>query len=68
MICLKRMTMSNKTPWENIKTPKSDLSVRQVRASGDIPLYWGKDSFGQSVFIVELEGTMLIFLRKISSR
>lgn len=64
MICLKRMTMSNKTPWENIKTPKSDLSVRQVRASGDIPLYWGKDSFGQSVFIVELEGDHVDIFKK----
>ena len=28
------------TPWDEIKTPQNDLSVRKVRTNG-LPLYWG---------------------------
>ncbi|PCJ22648.1 MAG: hypothetical protein COA96_13750 [SAR86 cluster bacterium] len=48
--------MSNISPWDDIKTPKDDLSVRQIKESKHLPLYWGKDSAGHCVFIVELEG------------
>ncbi len=48
--------MNKRTPWDNIKTPQADLSVRQIKDSRTLPLYWGKDSTGHCVFIVELEG------------
>ncbi len=48
--------MSKSTPWDDIKTPKNDLSVRQIKEGKKIPLYWGKDTAGHCVFVVELEG------------
>ncbi len=48
--------MSQNTPWDDIKTPKDDLSVRQIKDSKNLPLYWGKDATGHCIFIVELEG------------
>lgn len=46
--------MSKSQPWGDIKTPKEDLSVRQIKDSKTLPLYWGKDAHGHCVFIFEL--------------
>jgi P2-related tail formation protein len=46
--------MINNRPWDDIKTPQDDLSVRQIKSNNTLPLYWGKDSFGRCVFILEL--------------
>lgn len=46
--------MSKSQPWDDIKTPKEDLSVRQIKESKTLPLYWGKDAHGHCVFIFEL--------------
>ena len=48
--------MSNKAPWDEMKTPSSDYTVRYVTAQGDVTLCWGKDIQGQCLFIVQLEG------------
>ncbi|WP_158020634.1 PD-(D/E)XK motif protein [Salinivibrio sharmensis] len=48
------MRTNNYRPWDDIKTPIRDLSVRQVRSSKYLPLYWGKDSIGHCVFIYEM--------------
>ncbi|WP_392566808.1 PD-(D/E)XK motif protein [Utexia brackfieldae] len=48
--------MMNKTlPWHDIKTPKDEFSVRQIRQSKNLPLYWGKDAEGHCLFIFEIE-------------
>ena len=49
-----RMMMSKTNPWNDIKTPAEDLSVRQIKISKHLPLYWGKDSNGHCVFIYEM--------------
>lgn len=46
--------MSKTNPWNDIKTPVEDLSVRQIKISRHLPLYWGKDSSGHCVFIYEM--------------
>jgi len=46
--------MNRFSPWEDIKTPSEDLSVRLIRESKHLPLYWGKDSSGHCVFIYEM--------------
>lgn len=46
--------MSKSQPWDDIKTPKEDLSVRQIKESKTLPLYWGKNAHGHCVFIFEL--------------
>lgn len=46
--------MSKTNPWNDIKKPAEDLSVRQIKVSKHLPLYWGKDSCGHCVFIYEM--------------
>jgi len=48
--------MNKKNPWSEIQAPKNDLSVRQIKESERLPLYWGKDHVGHCVFVIELEG------------
>lgn len=48
--------MTSKVPWDEIREPAVDYNVRLVPGSGNIPLYWAKDSEGHCLFIVELEG------------
>ena len=46
--------MNRFRPWDDIKTPSEDLSVRKIRESRHLPLYWGKDSSGHCIFIYEM--------------
>lgn len=48
--------MNKKTPWDNIKTPQDDLTVRPIRGPIHLPLYWGKDVSGHCIFVLELKG------------
>lgn len=63
-----RMMMSNVKPWDDIKTPTEDLSVRQIKGSKYLPLYWGKDSIGHCVFIYEMieDGTEIFQKNQVS--
>lgn len=65
----KMMIMMSKTnPWSDIKTPAEDLSVRQIKISKHLPLYWGKDSSGHCVFIYEMsEDGAAIFQKNMVS-
>jgi len=47
---------TNLTPWDDIETPGADYNVRLTANSKQIPLYWGRDSEGHCLFIVELAG------------
>lgn len=47
---------SSKAPWDEMKTPDSDYTVRYVTSQGDVSLCWGKDIHGQCLFIVQLSG------------
>ncbi len=49
--------MSNKViPWDDIRQPDKDYNVRLVPGGGLIPLYWGRDSDGRCLLIIELDG------------
>jgi hypothetical protein len=47
---------SSKAPWDEMKTPDSDYTVRYVTAPGDVTLCWGKDVQGRCLFMVQFEG------------
>lgn len=40
-------------PWDAINAPNDDISVRQIECGGTLPLYWGRDSLGRCIFMVE---------------
>ena len=49
--------MTNKAmPWDEIRLPVADYNVRLLAGTGSIPLYWGKDTAGHCLFIIELQG------------
>lgn len=62
------MTTNRYRPWDDINTPTEDLSVRQIKSSKHLPLYWGKDSSGHCVFIYEIsaDGTEIVQKNMVS--
>lgn len=49
--------MTNRmTPWDEIKSPGTDYNVRLIKSTNALALFWGKDTDGHCLFIVELEG------------
>lgn len=47
---------NSKAPWDEMKTPESDYTVRYITAPSDVALCWGKDVQGQCLFIAQLAG------------
>ena len=56
--------MTKESPWSAIKTPKHDYNVRKIPETTWISLYWGKDTAGRCLFIVELEGDQTELFRR----
>ncbi|MCV3286873.1 PD-(D/E)XK motif protein [Aeromonas media] len=56
--------MSNTSPWDEIATPSSDFNVRQVAVKTAVPCFWGRDSSGACLFIVELKGDHVAHYRR----
>ena len=48
--------MGKASPWTDIETPGQDYNVRKISGTKGIPLYWGRDSVGHCLFIMELSG------------
>jgi hypothetical protein len=48
--------MIDSSPWHGIDVPRKDFNVRQVALETFVPCYWGRDSDGAYLFIVELVG------------
>ena len=48
--------MTSHLPWDDIGVPTRDYTVRKVAAVGEIPLFWGRDTSGHCLLIIELEG------------
>ncbi len=48
--------MTKVSPWADIVTPGKDYNVRKIPETKEIPLYWGRDSVGHCLFIMELSG------------
>ncbi|MBS7706710.1 PD-(D/E)XK motif protein [Chelatococcus asaccharovorans] len=48
--------MSESSPWDDIAVPGADFNVRQVPGETAVPCFWGRDTTGACLFIVELQG------------
>lgn len=49
--------MPEPSPWDNIDTPEADFNVKRVAGTMAVPCYWGRDTAGACLFIMELEGS-----------
>jgi hypothetical protein len=56
--------MPESSPWDEIAIPGLDFNVRQVSANTAAPCFWGRDSGGLCLFIVELQGDHMVQYRK----
>lgn len=60
--------MTNKVmPWDEIRLPDAEYNVRLIAGTDSIPLYWGKDTAGDCLFIIELQGDHREQFRKSST-
>lgn len=48
--------MSESSPWDDIAIPGADFNVRQVSSKTAVPCFWGRDTTGACLFVVELQG------------
>jgi len=48
--------MSDVSPWDEISVPRSDFNVLRVAEERAVPCFWGRDTTGACLFIVELDG------------
>jgi putative PD-(D/E)XK family protein DUF4420 len=56
--------MTETSPWDDIAVPGSDFNVRQVSDKTSVPCFWGRDTTGACLFIIELEGDHTAQYRK----
>lgn len=56
--------MREPSPWDGIAVPGSDFNVRQVPGDTAVPCFWGRDTAGACLFIVELDGDHSAQFRK----
>ena len=50
------ISMINSLPWDEIAIPDRDYNVRLIPDGGEIPIYWGKNSQGELLFLISLSG------------
>jgi hypothetical protein len=48
--------MPEHSPWDDIAAPGADFNVRQVAGESAVPCFWGRDTTGACLFVVELQG------------
>lgn len=48
--------MPESSPWDDIAVPGADFNVRQVPGDTAVPCFWGRDTTGACLLIVELQG------------
>lgn len=56
--------MPESSPWDEIAVPEADFNVRQVVGATAVPCFWGRDTSGACLFIVELQGDHSTQFRK----
>ncbi|WKV52375.1 PD-(D/E)XK motif protein [Dickeya fangzhongdai] len=56
--------MTDSSPWNGITIPKADFNVRRVAVGTAVPCFWGRDTNGCFLFIVELQGDHVDQYRK----
>ena len=48
--------MPEPSPWDDVAVPGVDFNVRQVPGETAVPCFWGRNTAGACLFIVELQG------------
>ncbi|MCA3643574.1 MAG: PD-(D/E)XK motif protein [Methylobacterium sp.] len=48
--------MPESSHWDGIAVPGADFNVRQVAGETAVPCFWGRDTGGACLFIIELQG------------
>lgn len=56
--------MPESSPWDDIAVPGADFNVRQVPGETAVPCFWGRDTTGACLFILELQGDYTDQFRK----
>ena len=56
--------MAETSPWADIALPSIDFNVRQVHGETAVPCFWGRDTTGSCLFIIELDGDHIEQFRK----
>jgi len=56
--------MPEASPWDEIGVPGSDINVRLVGGGTAAPCYWGRNTSGACLFVVELTGDHTAQFRK----
>jgi hypothetical protein len=56
--------MTEASPWDAIAMPGSDYNVRQISSPAPVRCFWGRDTAGCYLFIIELEGEHTAQFRK----
>lgn len=56
--------MPEPSPWDDVAVPGADFNVRQVPGETAVPCFWGRDTAGACLFIVELQGNHTDQFRK----
>lgn len=56
--------MPDSLPWDNIAVPSHDFNVRKISGAMAVPCFWGKDSKGACLFVMELDGNHAAQYRK----
>jgi hypothetical protein len=49
--------MPESSPWDGIAIPGTDFNVRQVPGETAVPCFWGRNTTGACLFVVELQGS-----------
>jgi Putative PD-(D/E)XK family member, (DUF4420) len=58
------MTMSKPVPWDAIPIPAADLSVLRVAGTTGVAVFWGRDTTGQCLLVIELDGDHTALFRR----
>ena len=56
--------MIEASPWDDIAVPGADFNVRRLPGKTAVPCFWGRDTTGACLFIVELQGDHWFQFRK----
>jgi hypothetical protein len=56
--------MPEPSPWDGIGVPGSDFQVRQIAGKMAVPCFWGRDTTGACLFVIELSGDNTAQYRK----
>jgi hypothetical protein len=49
--------MPESSPWDGIAIPGADFNVRQVPGETAVPCFWGRNTTGACLFVLELQGS-----------